>query len=25
MISDESHIKDVDNEYNFKIETYLKN
>ena len=25
MISDESHTKDADNEYNFKIETYLKN
>ena len=25
MISDESHAKDADNEYNFKIETYLKN
>ena len=24
-ISDESHAKDADNEYNFKIETYLKN
>ena len=25
MVSDESHKKDADNEYNFKIETYLKN
>ena len=25
MISEESHAKDADNEYNFKIETYLKN
>jgi hypothetical protein len=25
MISDESHSKNEDNEYNFKIETYLKN
>jgi dihydrofolate reductase len=25
MISEESHAKDTDNEYGFKIETYLKN
>jgi len=25
MISEESHAKDTDNEYDFKIETYLKN
>jgi dihydrofolate reductase len=25
MVSDESHTKDADNEYNFKIETYIKN